>query len=636
MEAESKRTAINTLQQALPFALPSPSQTPHDAPVAAIPEAERVYTDLWMSILVDNLNGTWRLHRGQTYGGRTIRNGDDFIKARAQIEKLSARAIYAKLKTAREILRDPEVPKNRKWAAIAEAVRPKPRPGRSSAAFFAQPENAWMWPELRRIYLNQARFSKEQTYRLLIDLIERKREGHKPSKWQVFAALKKISKPELVLGREGAKAFDDQCGAYISRNPDTLRANDLWVTDQREVDVRLRDGGEHLGRIWMVSYLDVATDRILGYSFAPIFSSDTVMMAAVMAIERFGVPRAIALDLGKEFCPRAFNGSTRKFSGGVLYRDAQGLWNSLGVRIVKAIARNPKSKTIERFHREVTEKLDKRFPGYCGSNTDERPEKLADEEAQHLAWLAGHAARTPLVTIGQYIRAFIAWAEQDWNGCARGRGKMRRGMSPKEAWQVKQPAQGLRTITLDQLDHATADHRFVKVARGGQVNLTFFGQTLEYEAPELFHHQGEDCEVIVSRRTFHQVTVLYLIAGGIGSCVATLKPQLAWLPENRDELRAAMRCKGAIHRAVRQGLKASRVALEAANPVDLLERQRMLPAKQIIGTQKFFGPTPDHPSIGSPEYMMRMRGHRQEDTEPQAEPEAPGKSRGLNFSDVVE
>jgi hypothetical protein len=110
-----------------------------------------------------------------------------------------------------------------------------------------------------------------------------------------------------------------------------------------------------------------------------------------------------------------------------------------------------------------------------------------------------------------------------------------------------------------------------------------------------------------------------------------LKPQLAWLPENRDELRAAMRCKAAVLRAIRLGVKASRAALEAANPVELLEQQKALPAKEIISAQKFFSepatgkqgtnPKPlDFPEISSVEW--------------QAEREQRGKKRGLDFADI--
>jgi hypothetical protein len=553
------RLAIEQRQPVLPFAPSSPSQAARDTAVAAIPSAQRVYVDRWMQEISENVNGTWKIYRGTLYNGRMISRRHDFILARTALLDVSVSGYYGKLKIARQVLGDPTVPKPRKWTKIAESLVPRARPGRSGHNYFAdpRPEVAWQFPALRGFYLNQARLSVKAAYRMLLDLIEKKQRAWgmgefypRPTLVQCRTALKKIPKTELVLGREGEKAFDDQCGKYISRDPNTLRANTLWVTDQREVDVRLRDGGEHLGRLWMVSFLDVATDKVLGYAFGPILSSDMVMIAATMALERFGVPRAIHMDLGKEFICQAFNGGVRKFSGQVLYREAQGLWNSLGVKIVKAIGRNPKSKTIERWHREVTEKFDKRFPGYCGSNTDERPEELGDEEAQHLAWLGGKRERTQLVTIGQYIRAFIQWAETDWNGEARGRGKMRRGMTPNEAWQVKKPAQGLRTITLDEFDHHSAEHRFVKIARGGQVNLTFFGQTLEFESPELFNLRGEDVEVIISRRTFRQITVMYPVAGGSASCVA----------------------------------------LEAANPVELLEQQKALPAREIIGAQKFFAP----------------------------------------------
>jgi hypothetical protein len=139
------------------------------------------------------------------------------------------------------------------------------------------------------------------------------------------------------------------------------------------------------------------------------------------------------------------------------------------------------------------------------------------------------------------------------------------------------------------------------------VNLTFYGQTIEYEAPELFNLQGVEVEAIVSRRTFRKITVIYPVNGGMQSCTATLKPQLEWLPENREELRAAMRCKAAVHRAVREGLKAKRLEIEAENPVELLEMQKALPAAEQVGGQKLFGfPNPLPPEdrqISSMEWM---------------------------------
>jgi hypothetical protein len=592
----------NISQPFLPFTSPSQNENalPDAAPLA-IPEKYRAYIEKWVEVISDIMNGGWRKYLGHTIGGVLVRNIGDYIRVQLHYRGrgFSETEVHKKLAIMKDIKHDSGIPASQKRAQFSARILPKNRPGRSGHSFYDRPENQWMRDKLRDFYLNQAKHSQRRAHELLLNEIKKMKSPRgdgdnlkPPTLCQSQTCLKSIDLPTKILAREGEKPFDDKCAMYISRDPSTLRANDLWVTDQRQVDVRLRDGGEPLGRIWMVSFLDVATDKVLGYAFGPILSSDMVMRAATIPLALCGVPRAIHMDLGKEFICKAFNGTTRKFSGEALYREVQGLWTSLRVKIVKAIGRNPKSKTIERWQREVTEKFDKRFPGYCGSNTDERPEKLMAEERQHLEWLNAQPGvavpRTPLVTMGQYIHAFMTWAENDWNAGARGRGKMRLGMTPNEAMNAKRPTEGFRFITLDELDRHTAEHRFVKVARGGQVNLTFFGQMAEYVAPELFPNQDKDVEVIVSRRTLRQVTVIYPVPGGTKSCVATLKPQLAWLPENRDELRAAMRCKAAVSRVIRQGVKASKVALQAANPVQLLEQQKALPSKEIIGMQKFF------------------------------------------------
>jgi hypothetical protein len=87
-----------------------------------------------------------------------------------------------------------------------------------------------------------------------------------------------------------------------------------------------------------------------------------------------------------------------------------------------------------------------------------------------------------------------------------------------------------------------------------------------------------------------------------------------WLPENRDELRAALRCKAAVHRAARQGVKAIQIEAEAANPVELLKTQTALPQREQIGGQKLFGapalPPLGHGEIGSVQYMAERLARR--------------------------
>jgi len=626
------------LQPFLAFAPPSPSEAARDAVVAAVPSKFRDYVDKWTGIIADCDNGTYKkFSRGAgmvgSWHGIEIRNNDDFMRALALDHKISLSNIYQKRAIWRETAQDPRVlkahPKDRpgiRFRLFSEAIVPKHRPGRASAAFFARPENGWLLLKLREFYLNQAKLSAVTAHGLLLLEVDAKQRAWgidhiydkptlgqskdalsqviDPTLNQVRTALQKIKLPELILGREGVEAYRNKIEVSLSRQPLEI-SNRLWCTDQREVDVRMRDGGERLGRIWMVNFLDVASFKVLGYSFGPVLNSDMVMQAGAMAIARYGVPEAIQMDLGKEFTFKGFSGGVRRINGEALFREAMSLCGYLNIRPVKSIGNNPQTKPIERWH-QIPAKWEKNFPGWCGSNTDERPEKLKEEEAMHAEWLAGHAPRSPLVTIGQYIRAYVDWVENRWNAKHRGKGKTLRGMTPNEAFNVKKPGSGFRFISEDELDHAAADHRTITVSRGGQVNLTFYGQTIEYISPDLFNHIGEEAEVIVSRRTFRQVTVIYPVLGGTASCIATLKLDFEWLPENRDELRAALRCRAATRRAVREGVKASNRTLEASNPVELLalaSQEKPLPGQKLFGTP---GPRPEQEISGAEWTMARL------------------------------
>ena len=174
MEEDSQ--AIERLQPALQFAPPSPSDAARDAAVAAIPHRHRAYVDRWMAETSENVNGTWKLERGKVLNGRMISTHRDYVRARAALLDVAVSTYDGKLKTARQILADPAIPKANKWRVIAESLVPKPRPGRSGHTYFADPreEVAWQFPALRNFYLNQAQLSFKAAHRMLLDLIEKK------------------------------------------------------------------------------------------------------------------------------------------------------------------------------------------------------------------------------------------------------------------------------------------------------------------------------------------------------------------------------------------------------------------------------------------------------------------------------
>lgn len=606
--------ADTRLQPFLPFCPPTGTERELTAAIPSfIPKHEQPYVDRWTGILAECLNGTWRRYRGNIIGGILIEDEGDFIRVLAQQHGISPSTIYAKKRIWREVRCDPSVPRDTVWSEFWKRMLPKPRPGRAGHGYFDLPENDWACLKLREFYLNQAKLSVKRGHELLCAEIDAKQRTWglrhlypKPTLRQCRTALEKLDLPTEILGREGEKAYNDRCAPYISRRPPE-HANDVWVTDQRLCNVRLRDGGNRLGRIWAVNFLDVATWRWLGCMFGPVLNSDVVMAAAAMALEHAGVPRAVHMDLGKEFTGKRFLGGLFTVRGEILFRDALGLWKRLDVRPVRAIGRNPQSKIIERWHHEL-DRFDQEMPGWCGSNPEERPEELMREEAAHYAWLQTGQGQSRLLTIPEYILRYLDFCERRWNAEHRGRGRYLQGMTPNEAWNTRQPEDGRRTLKRDEVDYYTADHRKLKVARGGQVNLTFHGQTIEYAAPELFTHQGQEVEVNVSRRSLRRVTVTYKVPGGTASCVAEAKPLHDWLPEDREELRQALRCRAALRRAVKRGIAASQALAETPALRELPAVAAEI-APELTASFAAPGPRPDR-EISSTEWVGRKLQRR--------------------------
>jgi hypothetical protein len=625
------------LQPDLPFApLPAREAARQGAIPPGIPQALWNYLDAWTTCLANCTNGTWRIYARNNipYGGFTIRNKYDFIKAEAHLRGrgFSPSAIFQKLKLRREVFADANIPDKEgpRWQEIVRRLIPKPKPGMTGRSFFDREQNAWGYPILRGLYLDWHKPSMRHAWRAYCDLVDVKQDAagveeiyEKPTLDQVRTALKKIPWPKRILGRDGEKAYRNRCEPTLSRDPDTLHSNDLWVTDQRVANVILQDDQHLLGRIWMVNDIDVASFKWMEMAAGVILNSDMVMRAHVGAMARYGLPFHIQHDQGKEFRATRFGGGFRRISRRALYGEAEGFWQRVGINPVPAIGGNPQTKTIERWHEEV-DRFDKTFLTWCGTDTDERPqEELAPIIAQHRAyWFEGKGHDPHIPTIGEYLAKFRQWAEGEWNAEHQGEGKYLRGLTPNQAYMAKRPGEGFRFISLEELEEKSAEHRKETVRRGGQVNLKFFGVTIEYRAAELFQFAGAKppvkVEVVISRCSLDAVTVWYPVAGGRASCIAEVKDPHQWLPaagsQARENMRAALHSRSHLKSVVREGIKADRLLAAAANPAELLEMQRALPAREQVSGQKLFGtpaPTSQHPETGSLEYLSGKLGRRE-------------------------
>jgi hypothetical protein len=596
------------LQPVLPFASCTKRESMLlDAVPPAIPKHQESYVRQWAEIVGDCTNGNWQKYRGESLEGFTIRHNGDFIRAEAKRYSVGVSTIHQKLKVLKEINHNPDIPAERKMAEFWSRILPKNRPGRSGHSFFTDDANLWMGQKLLSFYLTQAKLSVKHAHRLLLAEIDAKQRvwaaGHiyeKPALHQCRTFLKGLDLATLTFAREGEEGYRNKCSPWIKRRPPE-NSGDFSVTDQKVFDILCRDSAWRLGRIWMVNFLDVASWRRLGGGYGPAVSGDMVMEAAAHMLSGACVPGHAHMDLGKEFIGARFNGGIFRISGERLYAEAVGLWRRLGVEPVKAIGGNPQTKIIERWHGCIRE-FEQRFITYTGRNPQERPPRLALLEKQAREFKEGKAPPPPIPTIEQVITGFEWWCAEQWNAGHRSKGRYLQGMTPDEAWNIKRPAAGFRTLTESEVEYYTADRRFVKIGRGGQVNLSIYGQTIEYIAPELFLYQGEEAEVLVSRRALDQVTVIYPVVGGTESCIARLKEEFPWGSESRAEVKVRLRCinsvKGILKRSIRavgaaEGVLAEAPFLPTRALLDTIVAQQVVNPRQLFGTS-----TPAPPPLG--------------------------------------
>jgi hypothetical protein len=588
------------LQPSFPFAVPQAEQAETDEePPDPIPQKFRALVDRRIEALGQTLNHGWMKYRGQTIAGIEINSEHEYVCALARLQGkgFSISNLYAWKKVAREVFADSSIPRPQKWATIRLRLMPGARPGRSGHHFFTRKGNEWQWPVLQGLYLKQAKPSVRRAWELLLEEIERREraaEGHciyeRPTLNQCRMALLKIPPTHRILGREGDKRFNDRCAPYITRRPPEY-SGAVVGTDGKLLDILCRDAGWRVGRIWWVAFADVAAERWLGHAFGPAISGDMVMDAAAMMLEEACIPGAVQIDRGKEFQGNRFTGGYFRISGEKLFAEMEGLWERLGVKVISAIGRNPQTKPIERLFRSARE-FEQSWPTYTGPNPQERPPHLALIEKQIEEFKAGKAPPPPVPTIEQVVRGLIWWCTQRWNAQHRGRGRYRQGMTPDEAWNVKRPPDGFRRLTRSEVDHYTADHRYLKVLRGGEVHFNLRGHTFEYFAAELFDRPGDRIEVVINRRELARVNVIYPIPGGTASCVAELKDALPWGSESRDEVRLRLRCIAALKRTKKQSLKRLQAATDLLPEAPYLTAGELageLAEKQLINSRQLFG-----------------------------------------------
>lgn len=182
-----------------------------------------------------------------------------------------------------------------------------------------------------------------------------------------------------TLGRDGEKAYMDRCMPYVDRLYDGLEANDYWIGDTHTMDfiTTKTDGTSGSVRLYLCSWQDARSGIMTGWYITDTLSSDTVLMALRHGIMRFGIPKAIYVDNGREYLTYDVGGHghrTRK--GEAEQLTPPPIIERMGITMTNALVRNAKAKPIERTFGTFKNQISRLVSTFCGGTVLERPESL--------------------------------------------------------------------------------------------------------------------------------------------------------------------------------------------------------------------------------------------------------------------
>lgn len=322
---------------------------------------------------------------------------------------------------------------------------------------------------------------------------------HLPSYDTFYRWSRECPMPLSVLARKGEKAFNDRCGVYVNRLYDNMMSNDYWIADGHTFDVIsvMEDGSERTHRLTLSAFIDARSGIFVGWVVTDHPSSDATLLALRKAIKRYGIPKNIYVDNGREYLNIDIGGTghrTRKRK--VEIQLPTPILTRLGIQMTNALPRNAQAKIIERAFRDIVF-LSQLFETYCGSNPSMRPEKLKYYIKQGRIPTDSELAGVVEDMLEGYFN------DQPYNGkVVRDRGKTR-----MEVYNQYRQGQAIRMASEEDLAlMMMRSTRLQTVGRNG-VYLTIGGERLYYYNDALMLKQGQKVFVRYDPEVMNEVRV---------------------------------------------------------------------------------------------------------------------------------
>ncbi len=346
-----------------------------------------------------------------------------------------------------------------------------------------------IWQNFLSVYLNQSDPKISQCYRIVCAYIAEEYPELTVEIPSVACFRRKIETlPFAVLdySHNGEKAMHDHCIPYANRRKGDIYANDVWVMDNYTIDVIIKESenSEKTKRLYITTVLDVKSNVLVGWNITESPDSNSTLDAMRFAMLRFGIPKILYFDNGREFTTLDIAGEQRKRK---VAKDKKGdipltIVEKLGVELIFAEVTNAQAKVVERIHRIIKEQYCTAQYGYCGGNVVERPEILKT-----------NIKNSNIETEAELRETFADFADNIYNVQSYGSSEPKyKGMTLIDVWNASIAETSIRKAGAEVLDLLMLRNAgFQNVKRDG-VFIMYHGEKIWYYDKNItWQHIGE-------------------------------------------------------------------------------------------------------------------------------------------------
>lgn len=124
---------------------------------------------------------------------------------------------------------------------------------------------------------------------------------------------REVPEQSIYLARYGESAWNRKYGNYIDRDYSTVICGEAWVSDHAQIDVACLNSDGSVVFPWVTAWRDYKSGKWLGWILQcghP--NSDHIFQSFYYAVEKYGLPKDVIIDNGKDYRSKDFAGG-RKF-----------------------------------------------------------------------------------------------------------------------------------------------------------------------------------------------------------------------------------------------------------------------------------------------------------------------------------